>query len=244
MSDEKRESRADAEAPSSADGNESLTRRNFLGRSAATAVTVTLLSGSAAHASRMLGARTAIAEAASASGVLTAAEMTTLEAVLAQLLPKDDLGPGAVEAGVPTYIDTALAGSYKPLLPVYQSLLPMFDRSAAAMGASSFAELSPSKQIALLSDFEAGKPPGVAASGAASAADGFQLLLAHMREGMFADPMYGGNVDLAGWKLMDFPDIQLKPSAHDQAIGTVVKPTGETAQTLGGSPYNGPYADA
>ncbi len=167
--------------------------------------------------------------------------MNTLEAVLAQLMPKDELGPGAVEAGVPTYIDRALAGSYKPLLPVYQSLLPMFDKAAASMGASTFADASRrAEQIALLKDFEAGKPPGVAASAGTSTAGDFQLLLEHMREGMlFGDPMYGGNASLAGWELIGYPDIQLQPSAKAQAVGTKVKPTHQTAKTLGGRPYNG-----
>ena len=239
MLDEKLVNRVDGEAPSPPASEESLTRRTFLGRSAAAAASVSLLSGTAAHASRLLATSGAASAAASAPGALTAAELKTLEAVLAQLLPKDHLGPGAVEAGVPTYIDTSLAGSYKPLLPVYQSLLPMFDKAAAAMGARSFATLSATKQIALLRDFEAGKPPGVAAPAATAAAGGFQLLLEHMREGMFGDPMYGGNANLAGWQLIGYPDIQLQPSAKDQAIGARVRPTHQTAKTLGGKPYNG-----
>jgi gluconate 2-dehydrogenase gamma chain len=179
-----------------------------------------------------------------ATGALSTREMATLESVVAQLLPADELGPGAVQAGVPAYIQGALAGSYKPLLPVYQSLLPMFEKAAASMGASSFSALSASRQIALLKQFEAGKPPGVSASSSASVANDFQLLLAHVREGMFGDPMYGGNRNLAGWELIGYPGIQLAPSAQDQAVGTKVKPTGETAQTLGASPYNGPFVDA
>jgi gluconate 2-dehydrogenase gamma chain len=239
MLDEKPVSRADAEAPSAIDGHEIISRRRFLGRSAAAAASVSLLSACGGHASRLLSTTTVVAGPPSVPGTLTAAEMKTLEAVLAQLLPKDDLGPGAVEAGVPTYIDMALAGSYKPLLPAYQGLLTTFDTAAASMGAGSFAELSASKQIALLGDVEAGKPPSVAATAEASAAGDFQLLLEHMREGMFGDPMYGGNASLSGWELIGYPDIQLSPSATDQAIGTKVKPTRETAATLGGKPYNG-----
>jgi hypothetical protein len=239
MLDEKLVNRADAEAPSPIDGHETVSRRKFLGGGAAAAASFTLLNACGGHASRLLTTTKGVAGAASVPGALTAAEMKTLEAVLAQLLPKDRLGPGAVEAGVPTYIDTALAGSYKPLLPVYQGLLSAFDNAAASMGAGSFAELSASKQIALLGDFEAGKPPGVAASATASAAGDFQLLLEHMREGMFGDPMYGGNANLSGWELIGYPDIQLSPLTTDQAVGTHVKPTRQTAKTLGGQPYNG-----
>jgi gluconate 2-dehydrogenase gamma chain len=194
-------------------------------------------------ASRVVAGARQVAEVP-ARAALTAPEMSTLSAVLEQLLPSDALGPGAVEAGVPAYIERALAGSYANLLPVYQLLLPMFNKAAASLGASSFADLSASDQIALLVEFEGGTPPGIPASEGAVAAGGFQLLLAHMREGMFGDPMYGGNRRLAGWTLIGYPGIQLQPSDANQQIGTVVKPTGETATSLGGVPYNGPYADA
>jgi gluconate 2-dehydrogenase gamma chain len=212
-------------------GWDDITRRSFLGRGALVAGSVALLAGcgGASHVLKPTG-----------TGALTTKEMATLESVLAQLLPKDGLGPGAVEAGVPSYINNALAGSYKPLLPVYQSLLPMFEKAAASMGASSFSALSAAQQTALLRQFEAGKPPGVAAAAAASAASGFQVLLEHMREGMFGDPMYGGNANLAGWALIGYPDIHLAPAAHEQAVDVKVEPSRESAKTLGGSPYNGP----
>jgi len=40
------------------------------------------------------------------------AEAAFIEAAVAQLIPADDLGPGAVEAGVPVFIDRQLAGEY------------------------------------------------------------------------------------------------------------------------------------
>jgi gluconate 2-dehydrogenase gamma chain len=209
----------DAEAPPPPETEGNLTRRGFLGRTATVAGGMTLLGG---------------------SGALSAAELATLTAVLAQLLPADSLGPGAVEAGVPTYINRSLAGSYKPLLPVYKGLLPLFDKAAAAMGSSSYAALSPANQIKLLGEFEVGDPPGLSAAQKASVGGTFQLLLEHLREGMFGDPMYGGNVDLAGWKLIGYPDIQLATFAKAQQINAVVKPSNKTAKSYGGKPYNGP----
>jgi gluconate 2-dehydrogenase gamma chain len=229
----------EAENPHPSDTDDHLTRRVFLGRTAAVAGGMTLLGGSVAHASRMLGAATEFAEA-STTGALTSAQLATLTAVLSQLLPADALGPGAVEAGVPTYIDRSLAGSYKPLLPVYQGLLPLFDTAAQSLGAASFADLSSAQQISLLGQFEAGNPPGVSAADASSLPGEFQLVLEHMREGMFGDPMYGGNIDLAGWKLIGYPDIQLETFAKAQVIGAVVTPSNKTAQSYGGKPYNGP----
>lgn len=217
------------------ESSSSITRRGFLERSGAVA-------GGLAAVAAVGGSGLLESASASAAGgaALTAAELATLTAVLAQLLPADSLGPGAVEAGVPAYIDGSLAGSYSPLLPAYQSFIPMFDTAAQAMGASSFSALSSSQQISLLTEFEAGTPPGVPASDAATIQGLFQLLLEHMREGMFGDPMYGGNQNLAGWTLIGYPGIQLVTTAADQQINANVKPSNKTAQSYGGKPYNGP----
>jgi len=45
----------------------------------------------------------AYARGRASGGALSAGEMKTLEALLSQLMPKDELGPGAVELGVPQY---------------------------------------------------------------------------------------------------------------------------------------------
>jgi gluconate 2-dehydrogenase gamma chain len=174
---------------------------------------------------------------------LTSQEMTTLKAALARMLPNDDLGPGAIEADVHVYIDRALAGSYKPARPLYTQLLSTFDKAAASTGATSFSALSASSQDSVLMQVEAGTAPGVPASDQAAAMANFQLLLSHMREGMFADPMYGGNRDLAGWQLIGYPGVTLVWSANDQTVGAKVPPSHDTATTYGGRPYNGPPAN-
>jgi gluconate 2-dehydrogenase gamma chain len=219
-----------------------LTRRALIGRGAAVAGGVTLLGASTASAARLLEKASGAASAASAPGALSASELVTLRSVLSELLPSDELGPGAVEAGVDVYIDRALAGSYASSRPVYSTFLPLFDEAAKAMGASSFAGLSSAQRTKLLTAFEAGKPPGVSAAEGASAAGSFQLLLEHMREGMFGDPMYGGNRNRSGWKLIGYPDIVLNPTVKDQEVGSRVSPSGQSAQSFGGRPYNGPPA--
>jgi gluconate 2-dehydrogenase gamma chain len=35
----------------------------------------------------------------------------------------------------------------------------------------------------------------------------FAMLWTHTHEGFFADPLYGGNRDKAGWKLIGFPGV-------------------------------------
>ena len=201
-----------------------LTRRRFLERSAGVAGGLT--AAAAVGGSGLLESASALA--ASAPVALTAAELATLTAVLTQLLPADSLGPGAVEAGVPAYIDRALAGSYRNLLPVYRGLLAAVRQGRRVEGRHVLRRA--------LADGRAGRGDRRVRGGQGARRLGvgatlgkrfIQLLLAHMREGMFADPMYGGNRHLAGWKLLGYPGIQLRPTAADQRIGAVVGSTGE-----------------
>jgi gluconate 2-dehydrogenase gamma chain len=216
-----------------------LSRKTFLGRTAVAAGSVALAGASQANASQLVATAKRL-RIAHTPVALTTAELATLQAVLGQLFPNGHPGPGAVEMGVDVYIDRSLAGSYKSLLPVYQALLPMFDKAAVTLGAASFAALSSTRQIKVLQQFEAGHAPGASGTDATGAAGSFQLLLEHMREGLFGDPMYGGNRNRAGWKLIGYPDIKITWTAADQKPGTALKPTGKTARSYGGKPYDGP----
>jgi len=52
----------------------------------------------------------------------------------------------------------------------------------------------------------------------AEARDFFALLLQNTKEGFFADPMYGGNYKMAGWKHVGFPGARgaFREWAHDK----------------------------
>jgi gluconate 2-dehydrogenase gamma chain len=231
------ESRSDTDE--AVDVPDLLSRRHFLERSALVAGSAAVLGIASEVPGLVEAAASHAAEEAYTPVALTSAEMTTLKAVLSRLIPKDKLGPGAVEAHVHIYIDQQLAGYYKDLLPTYQKYLPMFETAASSMGAAPFAKLSHSQQDALLKQFEAGQPPGTT-SPDTSLTGLFQLLLEHTREGMFADPMYGGNYKFAGWDLIGYPGIRLAWTAQQQAVGTKVKPAHKSAKAFGGKPYNGP----
>jgi gluconate 2-dehydrogenase gamma chain len=215
------------------EGMDIFSRKALLGRAAVVAGGIALAGPAGAQASRLLAAE------AQPPTALTVGEMSTLTAVLHRLFPKDELGVGAVQAGVPRYIDSSLANAYAADLPVYKSLLALFDTAAKSIGAKSFSDLSAGKQISLLKDVEAGKAAGVPPAQAKSAAGEFQLLLEHMREGLFADPMYGGNAGESGWKLIGFPGVKLVWTGEEQSVGAKVVPTNVTASTLGGRPYHG-----
>lgn len=65
----------------------------------------------------------------------------------------------------------------------------------------SFGDLPSSDQIGVLSGIEKGS---VALDGV-NGAEFFALLLENTMEGLFSDPIYGGNRDMVGWKLVGFP---------------------------------------
>jgi gluconate 2-dehydrogenase gamma chain len=150
-----------------------------------------------------------------------------LRAVVGRLIPTDDLGPGADEAGVHVFIDRALAAHYAADLSRYQAMLAALDAAAAGDG---FASLPPEQQDELLTRFEAGELTD-APKGA------FALLLELTREGMFGDPVYGGNQNFAGWDLIGYPGIKLVWSEADQQIDADVKPLHLSVAQFGGTSW-------
>ena len=144
---------------------------------------------------------------------LTKAELATLRAVVDRIFPADDYGPSGTEAGVDVYINQSLATHNAGLLPLLQQGLPVFD--AAAGG--SFATATADTQDTILTSAEAGEldgdPGGL-----------FATLLELARQGMFADPIHGGNVDFAGWDLIGYPGVKLVWTEADQEIDAEVTP--------------------
>lgn len=196
-----------------------LSRRNFIQRSA-------VVVGGAVVATAAIGAADAEAAHAAAPATLASDEMTTLKAILARLLPADAGGPGAVEANVHVYIDRQLGTeAYAADLPVYRQNLATLNR----VSRGSFAALTAEQQDSLLMRIEAGKVSSVSQAF-------FFMLLGHMREGMFSDPMYGGNANFAGWDLIGFPGIKYYYTAQEQAIGTKVTPAHVSIASVGGKP--------
>jgi gluconate 2-dehydrogenase gamma chain len=157
----------------------------------------------------------------------TPEEARFIEAAVARLIPSDDTGPGAIEAGVPTFLDRQLAGSYGRAERWYmlgpwrkgeesqgfQSRLTpaqMYRYAIAAIDAHVretspehpfFASLSSSEQDRLLGDLEQDKVELKNISGKMF----FEQLLQNTIEGFFCDPIHGGNKNMVGWRLIGFP---------------------------------------
>jgi gluconate 2-dehydrogenase gamma chain len=66
-------------------------------------------------------------------------------------------------------------------------------------------KLDAAKQDAVIAALEQGKAPEFTWPNAQAF---FNTVRTHTMEGMFADPVYGGNKDFAGWILVGFPGAQ------------------------------------
>lgn len=134
--------------------------------------------------------------------VLTPDEAETLELIAERIFPKTNT-PGAVEIGAVNYIDIALAGDYAPLLPLYRQGIRAVHRYARSKFGRAFRSLSDELQDAVLVAFEAGSVGEFK-----NAAEFFETVRYHVMEGIFCEPQYGGNIDMAGWRIVDFPGQQ------------------------------------
>jgi len=85
---------------------------------------------------------------------------------------------------------------------VYRAAIPQVNRWAADAKGKPLAQLSEAEQDEVLKALEKGEAQ---LKGAVDAKPFFQLLLQNTLEGFFADPVYGGNRDMAGWRLIGFP---------------------------------------
>jgi gluconate 2-dehydrogenase gamma chain len=217
-----------------------ISRRDFLRGAALTAAGV--------MASGTLLPALAGAASVPATTTLSASEFRSLEALVDRIIPADDLGPGAVAAGVPYYIDSSLAGEYSGALGVYKASLTAIDQYAVKKYGGHFADLSAATRDEIVAAVEANTIPGLVSFVGTDTPlmkfalvpeyQGlfFQGLLQHTKEGMFGDPLYGGNKDFIGWNLIGFPGLNPAPSANDQQIGTVVPFAHRSNKSFGGRP--------
>ena len=210
-------------------------RRDFLVKSMALIPTVVIGSGSVGAVAAASTAQAA--ERATAGGSASATtgdwkpqffnerEWAFINAAVARLIPADELGPGAREAGVPEFIDRQMntpyatgsiwymQGPFNPDVPKemgYQ--LPLVPKQIYNLGIADadewcqgqyhqpFAGLTPEQQDAALSQFEAGS----AAFKQLPSSLFFSYLLQNTREGFFSDQIHGGNKGMVGWTLINF----------------------------------------
>lgn len=153
-------------------------------------------------------------------------EWAFLQAACGRLIPADQNGPGAVELGVPEFIDREMDGPFghaanwymqgpfatalpelgyqSPLTPraVYRAGIAALDAHCRRMFASkAFYELPSTTQDSLLTALEKGTLDFENVSGKSF----FGFLLQNTREGYLSDPIHGGNRNMESWKMIGFP---------------------------------------
>ena len=133
-------------------------------------------------------------------------DANTVAALAERLMPGAPGKPGASDAGVLNYIDLALAGAYADQQDFYRRGLAALEAYCRATHNAPFVKLDAARQDAVIKALEDNKATGFTWP---SAAAFFNTLRTHTMEGMFADPVYGGNRDFAGWRLVGFPGAQV-----------------------------------
>jgi gluconate 2-dehydrogenase gamma chain len=147
---------------------------------------------------------------------LTAKEGELLEAIMGRLIPNDQYGPGAVEAGTINFVDRALGGFLSESLESYRDGLAAFDRYCRISRGAPFVELSTVDQDSALIDCESGAATASGAGFPGSSGSFFSMVKGHTWQGMFGDPYYGGNANFIGWALIGYPGVRTAVSAADQ----------------------------
>jgi hypothetical protein len=139
--------------------------------------------------------------ARSATPALEPVQVRVLEAVAERIFPATDT-PGAVAIGAVEYILRALAGDYAEAVALYERGLGEIERHALKRFGRDFVILGADEMDSVLADFEHGR------ADFDGAVDFFETVRCHVLEGIFGEPEYGGNRDLAGWRIVDFPGQQ------------------------------------
>jgi gluconate 2-dehydrogenase gamma chain len=155
------------------------------------------------------------------------AEALIVTTAASRIFPSDEAGPGAQEAGVAVYIDRQLAGPWGRDSHRYTQE-PFEENAPAEFGyqgqatpqqiyrqglkeLTGFYRLEPAEQDQKLKQIEASLF--------------FSLLRQNTIEGMFCDPMHGGNIDMVGWQLIGFPGPRMSNYDDvDKHFGEVFRP--------------------
>jgi gluconate 2-dehydrogenase gamma chain len=154
-------------------------------------------------------------------------EAAAVTAIVDTLIPSDATGPGAVEAGVVTFIDRQLGGAfgggarlylegpyaegtpsqgyqlpYNPADLIRAGLADLAAYATKSKG-KAFDALEAADRDAILKEMDGGK----AAFATVPAKVVFDHIYNLVQEGYFGDPIYGGNNGKSVWKMIGFPGV-------------------------------------
>jgi gluconate 2-dehydrogenase gamma chain len=210
--------------------NQNLARRDFLkGAVVGGAAAATVSLPDSAQAQQPAAAAPAAAPPASPGySFLNLEEAAFVEALVDHMVPADELSPKGSDIGINVFIDRALAGAWGngdrlymqgpwkkgvpsqgyqvPLTPaqLYRSGIEATNAHCRKTYGKTFERLTEQQREEVLIALSTGKLPfdnGLPASLF------WTTLYQTVMQGMFADPIYGGNRNKAGWKLIGFPGV-------------------------------------
>jgi gluconate 2-dehydrogenase gamma chain len=168
----------------------------------------------------------ALAAAAPIASAFTPDQMRLIDAVVNRLIPSDELGPGAGEAGVPVYFERSFAGHLSGERSVFSEGLATMEAAVRGRHNTAFAQLSPAQQDEFLTAMEKNEVSGFRPDSRTF----FNRIRQITLEGMFGDPWYGGNRAFAGWDLIRYPGPRMAVSAEDQRLREPVRPLRTSAR--------------
>jgi gluconate 2-dehydrogenase gamma chain len=154
-----------------------------------------------------------------------AKEWAFVNAAVDRLIPADSDGPGAIEAGVPEFIDRQMdtpyahgalwymQGPFKQGAPELGYQLKLVPRDLYRLGIASVNAYCVTTHAKTFDALDAATRDTVLGALEKASIDlpdvpanvFFAQLLQNTREGYFCDPIHGGNRDMGGWKMIGFP---------------------------------------
>jgi gluconate 2-dehydrogenase gamma chain len=167
-------------------------------------------------------------------------EALIIAAAAARIFPADESGPGAREAGVVIFIDRQLAGPWGrdrhrfTQEPFEEDAAPEFGYQGKATPREiyrdglttlkGFDSLATAAQDQKLKQIESSLF--------------FALLRRNTVEGMFCDPLHGGNADMVGWQLIGFPGPRMSNVAEiEKYRGEAFRPKPVALRDVGGRDF-------
>ena len=201
-------------------------RRDFLKGAVAGSVATTGPLAAEAQAQAPASQPAAAASTVPGYAFLNLDEAAFVEALVDHMVPTDDLTPKGTDVGINVYIDRALAGAWgkgdrlymqgpwKPGVPSQGYQLPLTPAQLYRAGieatnahcrkayGKSFDRLSEQQREEVLVGLSTAK---ITFDNGLPVRTFWGTVYQTVMEGMFADPIYGGNRDKAGWKMLGFP---------------------------------------
>jgi gluconate 2-dehydrogenase gamma chain len=209
--------------------NQNLGRRDFLkGAVVGGAAAATVSLPDSAQAQQPAAAAPAAATASPGYSFLNLEEAAFVEALVDHMVPADELSPKGTDIGINVFIDRALAGAWGngdrlymqgpwkkgvpsqgyqvPLTPaqLYRAGIEATNAHCRKTYGKTFERLTEQQREEVLVALSTGKLPfdnGLPASLF------WSTLYQTVMQGMFSDPIYGGNRNKAGWRLIGFPGV-------------------------------------